>query len=92
MRGIKMRNTYEYTGKNVDTLEALGYGESDNFVTFKQALKLDGVSGKKLKGIKAAARLVMYKIVEDEDTGKKTKKPRYFSVFNVKDVMKKVNG
>ena len=87
-----MRNTYDYTGKNVDTLEALGYDDSDNFVTFKQALKLDGVSGKKLKGIKAAARLVMYKIVEDEETGKKKKQPRYFSVFNVKDVMKRVNG
>jgi hypothetical protein len=34
----------------------------------------------------------MYKIVEDEDTGKKSKQPRYFSVFNVKDVMKRVNG
>ena len=27
-----MRNTYDYTGKNVDTLEALGYDDSDNFV------------------------------------------------------------
>ena len=87
-----MRNTYDYTGKNVDTLEALGYGESDNFVTFKQALKIDGVSGKKLKGIKAAARLVMYKMKEDEESGKKRLTPRFFSVFNVKDVMKRVNG
>ena len=87
-----MKNLYDYTGKNVDTLESLGYDDSDNFVTFKQAIKLDGVSGKKLKGIKAAARLVMYKMVEDEESGKKRLTPRYFSVFNVKDVMKKANG
>ena len=87
-----MRNTYDYTGKNVDTLESLGYDDSDNFVTFKQALKIDGVSGKKLKGIKAAARLVMYKMKEDEESGKKRLTPRFFSVFNVKDVMKRVNG
>jgi len=79
----------EYTGQNLNTLLTLGFDESDAFVTFKQAIKLDGISGKSLKGLKAAAPLVRYVTEEDKETGKKEKKPRYFSVFDIKEVLKR---
>jgi len=80
---------YEYTGKNYDALAAMGYDESDAFVTFKQAIKLDGISGKALKGIKKAATLVRYSKTEKEqdENGKMVAKPIYFSVFDVKEVL-----
>ena len=40
---------HEYSGKNEAILSQLGFSEEDAFVTFKQAIKLDGVSGKALK-------------------------------------------
>ena len=42
----------EYTGQNIDILMASGYQEGDSFLTFKQALKLDGVTGQTMKGLK----------------------------------------
>ena len=45
----------EYSGSNANTLMALGFGEGDAFVTFKQAIKLDGISGKSLKGLKTVS-------------------------------------
>ena len=81
---------YEYSGRNYDALCALGYDEGDAFVTFKQAIKLDGISGKQLKGIKKAATLVRFSKTEkeiDPETGKERPKPIYFSVFDVKDVL-----
>ena len=79
----------EYTGKNFDTLAGLGYDENDSFVTFKQAIKIDGISGKQLKGIKKAATLVRFSKTEKEqdENGKMVSKPIYFSVFDFKDVM-----
>ena len=81
----------EYTGKNFDTLDALGYDENDSFVTFKQAIKIDGISGKQLKGIKKAASLVRYSKTEKEadENGKLVAKPIYFSVFDYKEVIKR---
>jgi len=52
----------EYTGMNAETLAAAGV---DAVVTFKQATKSLGIAGSKLKGLKACAKLVMFK--EDED-------------------------
>ena len=80
---------YEYTGKNFETLCGLGFDEGDAFVTFKQAIKLDGISGKNLKGLKKAATLVRYSRTEKEqdENGKMVAKPIYFSVFNIKDVL-----
>jgi antirestriction protein ArdC len=80
---------YEYSGKNATTLGALGFDEDDAFVTFKQAIKLEGISGKQLKGIKKAASLVRYSKTEKEqdETGKLVAKPIYFSVFDVKEVL-----
>lgn len=40
---------HEYSGKNETTLLMAGYDEGDAFVTFKQAIKLDGITGKLLK-------------------------------------------
>ena len=82
---------YEYSGKNAATLIQLGYDENDAFVTFKQAIKLDGISGKNLKGIKKAATLVRYSKTEKEmdENGKMVSKPIYFSVFDVKEVLKR---
>ncbi len=80
---------YEYSGKNATTLCTLGFDEDDAFVTFKQAIKLEGISGKQLKGIKKAASLVRYSKTEKEqdETGKLVAKPIYFSVFDVKEVL-----
>ena len=78
-----------YSGKNVETLLAAGYDEGDLFVTFKQACKLPGISGKALKGIKKAATLVRFSKTETEtdETGKTVAKPIYFSVFDINEVM-----
>lgn len=78
---------YEYSGQNVQILYACGYEEDDAFVTFKQAVKLPKVSGKKLKGLKAAARLMRLKTITDEVTGTPKKVPSYYSVFDVKEVL-----
>lgn len=80
----------EYSGQNIDTLYEAGYEASDSFVTFKQALKLDGVNGKSLKGIKKAATLFFLKKEEDKKTGKEKTTRRYFTVFDIKDVFKTV--
>ena len=80
---------HEYSGKNAELLMDLGFDETDAFVTFKQAIKLDGISGKSLKGIKKAATLVRFSKTEKEadENGKMVAKPIYFSVFNVKEVL-----
>ena len=69
---------YEYTGQNEAILAECGV---ESVLTFKQAIKLKGLSGKKLKGLKKCATLIGYKTVETEE-GKKEQKPFYFSVFN----------
>jgi antirestriction protein ArdC len=88
---INFSTGYEYSGKNAAALIQLGYDENDAFVTFKQAIKLDGISGKNLKGIKKAATLVRYSKTEKEqdENGKMVAKPIYFSVFDVKEVLKR---
>lgn len=82
---------HEYSGKNYNTLVAAGYEDGSEFVTFKQAIKLPGLSGKKLKGIKKAASLVRFSRTEKEldETGKMVAKPIYFSVFDLKEVLKR---
>ncbi len=82
---------HEYTGKNYDALASAGYEDGSEFVTFKQAIKLDGISGKALKGIKKAATLVRYSKTqkEEDENGKLVAKPIYFSVFDVNEVMKR---
>ncbi len=79
----------EYSGRNAETLMAAGYDEGDLFVTFKQAIKLDGLSGKQMKGIKKAATLVRFSKnqTEEDENGKTRLKPIYFSVFDYNDVM-----
>ena len=78
----------EYTGRNAATLEEAGFDYEDAFVTFKQAIKLDGISGKALKGIKKAASLVRFSKTEKvEEDGKMVAKPIYFSVFDIKEVL-----
>lgn len=80
---------HEYTGKNAATLCQLGFNDDDSFVTFKQAVKLDGITGKQLKGIKKAATLVRFSRTqkEQDEKGKMVAKAVYFSVFNYDDVM-----
>lgn len=80
---------YEYSGKNAATLIQLGFDEGDAFVTFKQAIKLPGLSGKQLKGIKKAATLVRFSKTEkvEDESGKMVAKPIYFSVFDIKEVL-----
>ena len=78
-----------YSGKNETTLLDLGFDEGDLFVTFKQAIKLDGISGKALKGIKKAATLVRFSKTEKEvdENGKTVARPIYFSVFELNEVL-----
>jgi len=71
----------EYSGVNAATLSAAGV---DAVVTFKQATRELGIPGKKLKGLKACARLVMFSKDEEET---EVKKPRFFSVFDIEDVL-----
>ena len=78
----------EYTGRNAATLEEAGFDYEDAFVTFKQAIKLDGISGKALKGIKKAATLYRFSKTEKvEEDGKMVAKPIPFSVFEIKEVL-----
>ena len=46
-------------------------------------------SGKKLKGIKKAATLVRFVKQIDKVTGKEEKKPRYYSVFDIEEVLQR---
>ena len=80
---------HEYTGKNFTTLCDAGFEEGSEFVTFKQAIKLNGISGKALKGIKKAATLVRFSRTQTEidETGKTVAKPIFFSVFDLKEVL-----
>ena len=80
----------EYTGENILTLESLGFNEDDSFVTFKQALKIDGITGQSLKGLKKAATLFFYKEEKDKETGKKKSIRKYFTVFNAAEVLARI--
>lgn len=80
----------EYTGQNIDTLMSLGYDEDDSFLTFKQALKIDGISGKSLKGLKKAATLFFIKKREDKETGEEVIIKKYFTVFDAKQVLSRI--
>ena len=80
---INYLTKYEYTGQNADTLMAAGVEE---VLTFKQAIKLDGMNGKKMKGLKKCATLIGYKTKVDEE-GKKEKAPFWFGVFDAKAVL-----
>ena len=75
---------HECQGINVVTLMSEGFEDGDTFITFKQAIKLPGMSGKKMKGLKKAATLMIIKEREDKETGEKKRLPSYFSVFDYK--------
>ena len=79
---------YEYSGVNAATLAAVGV---DSVVTFKQAVKELGVSGKKLKGLKSCATLIRFSKKEkiENEEGKTVPKPIYFSVFDANEVLKR---
>ena len=76
---INITTGYEYTGQNAEAC-----GDIEAVCTFKQGIKHFGISGTQVKGLKAVARLVRYRLEEDED-GKEIKRPVYFSVFNADD-------
>lgn len=76
---INITTGYEYTGQNAEAC-----GDIEEVCTFKQGIKYFGVSGSNVKGLKAVARLVRYRVEEDED-GNEKKRPVYFSVFDAND-------
>ena len=76
---INITTGHEYTGQNAEALEGF-----EAVCTFKQGIKHYGVSGKQVAGLKAVARLVRFRMVEDDD-GNSKKMPVYFSVFNADD-------
>tara|TARA_B100000927_G_C16339309_1_gene418616 strand:- start:271 stop:552 length:282 start_codon:yes stop_codon:yes gene_type:complete len=77
---INITTGAEYTGQNAEAC-----GDIEAVCTFKQGIKHFGISGKQVAGLKAVARLVRYRTVEDEETGDTKKVPVYFSVFNAED-------
>jgi len=81
----------DYSGANIDILSEAGFNEDDSFVTFKQALKIKGVTGKTLKGLKSCATLFFFKEEEDKKTGEKVLIKKYFNVFDVKPILERVN-
>ena len=76
---INIKTGQEYTGQNAEALEGF-----EAVCTFKQGIKHYGVSGKQVAGLKAVARLVRFRMVEDEE-GNSKKQPVYFSVFTADD-------
>ena len=76
---INITTGQEYTGQTAEALEGF-----EAVCTFKQGIKHYGVSGKQVAGLKAVARLVRFRMVEDEE-GNSKKQPVYFSVFNADD-------
>jgi len=82
----------EYGSYNTEVLMELGYESGDEFLTFKQALTIEGISGKSLKGLKTVATLMRVverpsKVNEDETV----KEKKYFRVFYAPDVLARVN-
>ena len=77
---------YEYTGANAEILSAVGVSE---VCTFKQALSIDGISGKDLKGIKSCASLMRFKKdeVEQDENSVDRPKPIFFAVFDKEDIL-----
>ena len=81
----------EYTGGNITTLEDAGFDETNEFATFKQAVKFFHLTGKELKGAKSVARLM--KIVIKKQINKKTgqledkKVPITFAVFEKRELL-----
>ena len=59
---INITTGYEYTGQNAEAC-----GDIEAVCTFKQGIKHFGISGTQVKGLKAVARLVRYRVEEDED-------------------------
>ena len=82
----------EYQGINVVTLMSEGFEDGDTFITFKQAIKLPNMSGKKMKGLKKAATLMIIKEREDKETGEKKRVPSYFTVFDFKQVKQRMEA
>jgi len=76
----------EYTGCNITTLLEAGFNEGDEFATFNQARKFFHLNGKELKGAKAVAKLMTIVIKKDKE-GKEKKVPKYFSVFEKKELL-----
>jgi len=76
----------EYTGKNAAILSEAGV---NSVVTFKQAVRDLGIPGKKLKGLTKCATLVRFSKTEkvEDENGKQTAKPIFFSVFDASAVL-----
>ena len=81
---------YQYTGINASILADAG---CNKVLTFKQATRDLKIAGKKLKGIKAVARLVRFSKTEmqEDENGKLSPKPIYFSVFDAEQVLARAN-
>ena len=79
----------EYSGKNVDILMASGKGSE--FAGFHQGKKFFGVTGKQLKGMKAAA-VVQFVVNKKNADGEEKKSIRYKSVFAKSDFENAINN
>tara|TARA_R110000796_G_scaffold22231_3_gene64634 strand:+ start:108 stop:398 length:291 start_codon:yes stop_codon:yes gene_type:complete len=83
----------EYGKWNTGVLLEEGFDVGDEFITFKQALKIDGITGKSLKGLKTVATLYALREVESKVTkGKIVKEKFYFRVFYAPDVLARINN
>jgi len=92
----KMRNYLtkkEYGTWNTGVLLEAGFNIGDQFLTFKQSLKIDGIKGTSLKGLKTVATLYTIREVESKVTkGKMVKEKFYFRVFYAPHVIARIEN
>ena len=79
----------EYGSFNQGVLAEAGFNHGDEFLTFKQALKIDGITGQSMKGLKTVASLLM-KVERPSNVKGKEKEIvnviKFFQVFYAPEV------
>lgn len=83
----------EYGIYNQNVLAEAGYKYGDEFLTFKQALKIEGITGQSMKGLKTVASLLMKVERPSKVKGKEdemVKENKFYRVFFAPDVLNRI--
>ena len=83
----------EYGSFNQGVLAEAGFNHGDEFLTFKQALKIDGITGQSMKGLKTVASLLMKVERPSKVKGKENemvKVNKFYRVFYAPDVLNRI--
>tara|TARA_R100000773_G_C4218256_1_gene116748 strand:+ start:991 stop:1278 length:288 start_codon:yes stop_codon:yes gene_type:complete len=83
----------EYGSFNQGILAEAGFNQGDEFLTFKQALKIEGISGKSLKGLKTVASLLRKVERPSKVKGKEDEmvvENKFYRVFYAPDVLNRI--